>query len=230
MICFLFAISGFLIGYSLNPLVVPKDILGALSVPLALLGVYLAHLLSKNRERVKEYENVYSLLNGICVFSKKIADIVEASKKEYKKGEYISAPLHSIEIITVCSEELLNTYKKDVDSLEAKRLFDPDSVIAVLNFKLHFELFVKYVLVYMDFNNKMDPEIKKHTQQHYQDFLTEMKLKRSEEAYKYLGYSDEMLIAHFNGHCNSILTQFRLLVENKNQVGLGLRNAKRKIF
>ena len=82
----------------------------------------------------------------------------------------------------------------------------------------------------MDFNNKMDPEIKKHTQQYYQVFLTEMKLKRSEEAHKYLGYSDKMLIAHFNGHCNSILTQFRLLVENKNQVGLGLRNAKRKIF
>lgn len=226
MICFLFAISAFLIGYSLNPLVVPKDILGALSVPLALLGVYLAHLLSKNRERVKEYENVYSLLNGICVFSKKIADIVEASKKEYKKGEYISAPLHSIEIITVCSEELLNTYKKDVDSLEAKRLFDPDSVIAVLNFKLHFELFVKYVLIYMDFNNKMDPEIKKHTLQYYQDFLTEMNLNRSEEAYKSLAYQDEMLVAHFNGYCNAILTQYQLLVENKNQVGLALKNAK----
>lgn len=226
MICFLFVISAFLIGCSLNPSFDFKSVIEASSVAFALFGVYVAHLLSKNRERVKEYENIYSLLNGICVFSKKIVDIVEASKKEYKKGEFISAPLNSIEIITVCSEELLNTYKKDVDGLEAKRLFDPDSVIAVLNFKLHFELFVKYVLVYMDFNNKMDPEIKKYTLQYYQDFLTEMSLNRSEEAYKSLAYRDEMLVAHFNGYCNAILTQYQLLVENKNRVGLALKNAK----
>ena len=230
MISFLFVISAFFIGYSLNPLVDFKSVIETSSVALALFGVYVAHLLSKNRERVKEYENVYSLLNGICVFSKKIVDIVEASKKEYKKGEHISAPLQSFEILNVCSEELLNTYKKDVDSLEAKRLFDPDSVIAVLNFKLHFELFVKYVLVYMDFNNKMDPDVMKYAQQYYQDFLTEMKLNRSEEAYKFLAYGDEMLVVHFNGYCDAISIQYRLLVENKNQVGLGLKNATRKIF
>ena len=109
-------------------------------------------------------------------------------------------------------------------------MFDPDSVIAVLNFKLHFELFVKYVLVYMDFNNKMDPDVMKYAQQYYQDFLTEMKLNRSEEAYKFLAYGDEMLVVHFNGYCDAISIQYRLLVENKNQVGLGLKNATRKIF
>lgn len=199
-------------------------------VALALFSVYVAHLLSKNRERVKEYENVYSLLNGICVFSKKIVDIVEASKKEYKKGEYISAPLQSFEILNVCSEELLNTYKKDVDSLEAKRLFDPDSVIAVLNFKLHFQLFVHQVMVYMDFYNKMNKDIKEsseyyNTQMEYHILAGEM-----DEAKENRHYRDSLLVSHFNSHCDSILTQFRLLVENKNQVGLGLRNAKRKIF
>ena len=230
MICFIFVISAFLIGYSLNPSVDFKSAIEASSVALALFGVYVAHLLSKNRERVKEYENVYSLLNGICVFSKKIVDIAEASKKEYKKGEYISAPLQSFEILNVCSEELLNTYKKDVDSLEAKRLFDPDSVIAVLNFKLHFQLFVHQVMVYMDFYNKMNKDIKEsseyyNTQMEYHILAGEM-----DEAKENRHYRDSLLVSHFNSHCDSILTQYRLLVENKNQIGLGLRNAKRKIF
>lgn len=230
MICFLFVISAFLIGCSLNPSFDFKSVIEASSVAFALFGVYVAHLLSKNRERVKEYENIYSLLNGICVFSKKIVDIVEASKKEYKKGEFISAPLNSIEIITVCSEELLNTYKKDVDSLEAKRLFDPDSVIAVLNFKLHFQLFVHQVMVYMDFYNKMNKDIKDssehyNTQMEYHILAGEMA-----EAKENRHYRDSLLVSHFNSHCDSILTQYRLLVENKNQVGLGLKNATRKIF
>lgn len=230
MICFLFVISAFLIGYSLNPSVGFKSAIEASSVALALVGVYVAHLLSKNRERVKEYENVYSLLNGICDFANKIDEIVEASKKEYKKGEYISAPLPSIEIITVCSEELLNTYKKDVDSLEAKRLFDPDSVIAVLNFKLHFDLFVKHVLVYMDFNTKMNKEIMAALKQLKEDATIKTLAGALEEAKKSRQDYDSMLINYFNGHCDSISTQYKLLLENKNKVALGLRNAKRKIF
>lgn len=230
MICFLFVISAFLIGYSLNPSVDFKSVIEASSVALALFGVYVAHLLSKNRERVKEYENVYSLLNGICVFSKKIVDIVEASKKECKKGEHIYTPLQSSEIFNVCSEELLNTYKKDVDGLEAKRLFDSDSVIAVLNFKLHFQLFVHQVMVYMDFYSKMNEDIKNvleyyKTEATYKTFANEV-----EEAKKDRYHYDSSLISHFNSHCDSILTQYRLLVENKNRVGLGLRDAKRNFF
>lgn len=229
MICFLFVISAFLIGYSLNSSVGFKSAIEASSVALALVGVYVAHLLSKNRERVKEYENVYSLLNGICVVSKKIADIVEASKKEYKKGEYISAPLPSIEIITVCSEELLNTYKKDVDSLEAKRLFDPDSVIAVLNFKLHFQLFVHQVLVYMNFYNKMNKNMKDSLEYYSAQIKYQILAGEIEEAKENRHNHDSLLVSHFNSHCDSILTQYQLLVENKNQVGLGLRNAKKSL-
>lgn len=87
VISFLFIIFAFLIGYSLNPSNSFKEGLEAGSTALALLGVYVAHLLAKHRERVKEYENIYSFMNGICSFAKRIADIVEASKKEYKKGD-----------------------------------------------------------------------------------------------------------------------------------------------
>lgn len=230
MIYVLFSLSTFLIGYSLNPSVAFKEGIEALSVGLALFGVYVAHLLSKNRERVREYENVYFLMNGICTIAKKIADIVEVSKKEYKKGEFISAPLQSIEIINVCSEELLKTYKKEVDGLEARRLFDSESVLAIMSFKLHFDLFVQYVLAYMDFNHKMDPEIRRYIEQYYQAYLSEMKLNRSDMAYKALSHHDEMLIIYFNGHCNSILTQYKLLEKHKQQVMLGLKKIKRKLF
>ena len=85
-------------------------------------------------------------------------------------------------------------------------------------------------LAYMDFNHKMDPEIRRYIEQYYQAYLSEMKLNRSDMAYKALSHHDEMLIIYFNGHCNSILTQYKLLEKHKQQVMLGLKKIKRKLF
>lgn len=230
MISLLFVISAFLIGYSFNPSVEFKNGIEASSVALALFCVYVAHFLSKNRERVKEYENAYSLMNGICSVAEKIEGIVEKSKTEYKDGEQITASLPSVDIYSVCSEELLKIYQQDVNNLKANRFFDSDSVIAVLNFKLHFNLFLKYVLIYMDFNSRMDPNIRKCLNQFLQNRLIELKQGKIEEANKFLNCHNKILVDHFNQHCNSIVTQYKLLVKYKEQVNCGLINTKKKFL
>lgn len=148
--------AAFFLGFGLNAALEVKDAITSASVGIAVVVAYLTHLFSKNRDKVKEYESAYYVMCGICNASREIADIVKSSEKGEINGKTPVSLMPALEIYTVCSEKLLTVYKEDVYRINSNKLFDPDSVIAVLKFKLHFDLFVKYVLMYMNMSENID--------------------------------------------------------------------------
>ena len=77
--------------------------------------------------------------------------------------------------------------------------------------------------------NKMNKNMKDSLEYYSAQIKYQILAGEIEEAKENRHNHDSLLVSHFNSHCDSILTQYQLLVENKNQVGLGLRNAKKSL-
>ena len=230
MIIFLLVVSAFFIGFSLNPVVEVKYAITSASVVVAILAVFLTHLFSKNRDRVKEYEAVYSLMCGICKASEQISTVVKSSKKK----EYISEqPFKiepSLEIHMICSEELLNVYKEHVYSIDSNKLFDPDSVIAVLKFKLHFNLFVASVIKYRSMGAHVNKETKMYLNNLLKERANHLRNGLLEKAENELREYNETAMICINRFCDAVLQQFSFMTEQKEKVRIGMEKAKRTFF
>lgn len=202
-------IIGFPLGYTLNSDIDLNSKLAAISPGIAILTVYLTHRFSKARDRIKEYESTYYMMNAICIKTQKISEIVSSSKKDHTAD--LQAPLISIDIYNVCSKELLDAYLADVRNLNPNKLFDSESIIAALDFKFHFELFVNLVQKYLDFMNEIDPFIDRELKrlQEYRSSLLKSNLYNEAETVQ----KDYNIIlnTHFNCLCDSIETQYKIL-------------------
>ena len=232
MITLLFVLSAFFIGFGLNSesLSEIRDAITSMSIGVAIFVAYLTHLFSKNREQLKEYEFAYSLICGICNVSGEIVDVVRSSKNEAINNKKSVTLMPAVEIYNICSEDLLNICKEDVYRINSNKLSDSGSVIAVLRFKMHFCLFSRFVVRYMNMSKSVDKE----TRNYLSSLLQERKLLLDkelwEEADKKMQEYNEYAVLHFNNFCDPVLTQYKLMLEQKQKLSNGMKKAKKIFF
>lgn len=230
MITFVLVLAAFFLGFGLNSALEIKDAITSASIGVAIFVAFLTHIFSRNRERVKEYECVHALIAGICQAAENITIVVESSKKEYLNMERPVVLLPAVEIYNVCSEDLLQVYKTDVEGLSSNKLSDPDSVLAVLKFKLHFNLFVNFVIKYMKMRENVDKEMRNYLNGLLRERARLLKCEFFEEADNILREHNECAMSYFNGFCKPILQQYELMREQEKHIWIGMEKAKRSFL
>lgn len=120
-------------------------------------------------------------------------------------------PLPSQDIWSICSEEYLATYKKEVENIQTSTLTDAELVNAVVDFKFHFKLFVEYTLKYMHFEEKLEPESKAILNYYKGQFNFNKSLNFEDDAKNNLDQHNKLMVDLFNVVCNSICQKYSSL-------------------
>lgn len=231
MITFLLVIAAFFIGFGLNRAYV-EGVSGAVSsasVGVAILTVVAAHLLSRFRERIASYEITFAHMSGICRASEKIASVVEASMIKDLNGRGFLKLMPSTEIYGVCSEELLDIYRERTSGLALGKLGDSNSVIAVMEFQLHLDLFVEYVKKYIHMRDSVLSMADGDLEEIKEEFDRCLCSGLIDEANYQKTLYNKVTKGYYNIICQSVLLQYEFLKKQSRTVEAEMRQVRLKL-